>query len=106
MPSFKGIIHPKAYLEELERILDDTKPVDCWGQCGDVVIWHHRLVHAASENQSNVIRQAVLADLNRDDLDQLRMDPPQQDMWRDWSTEIQNADQPISEALKVDQRLI
>lgn len=91
MPSLKGIIHPPEYHEELARILADTEPVDCWGRAGDVVFWHHRLVHAASENHSSVIRQAVLADLNRVDLDQLRLDPPQENMWRDWSEELNAA---------------
>ena len=35
-----------------------------------------------------MIRQAVLADLNRVDLDQLRLDPPQENMWRDWSDTV------------------
>ena len=94
MPSLKGIVHPPAYHEELARILTDTEPVDCWGKAGDVVFWHHRLVHAASENHSDVIRQAVLADLNRVDLDQLRLDPPQANMWRDWSEALNAAPDP------------
>ena len=61
MPSFKGIIHPQAYHDELENILQDTSPVDCHGKAGDIVLWHHRLVHAASTNHSGIIRQAVLA---------------------------------------------
>ena len=105
LPSFKGIIHPQAYHDELAQILLDTKPVDCWGSAGDVVFWHHRLVHAASENTSDVIRQAVLADLNRSDLDTLRLDPPQQNMWRDWSEEVQTTDAPCSPAFLKMQRI-
>jgi len=89
MPSYSGLLNPPAYHEELSRILEDTEPVDCYGNAGDVVLWHHRLVHSAGENHSSVMRCAVLGDFARNDLDQLRMDPPQRDMWRDWSGEVQ-----------------
>ena len=105
MPSFKGLIHPPEYHNEVERILQDTQPVDCWGSKGDVVIWHHRMLHCASENRSSVIRQAVLADISRKDLDQLRLDPPQQNMWRDWSADIQSSDGSYSSEFARIQRL-
>ncbi len=106
MPSLKGILHSPEYNAELKRILEDTKPVDCWGSAGDVVFWHHRLVHAASENHSSVIRQAVLADYSRRDLDQLRLDPPQEDMWRDWSPEVQNSGSDYSASFAQEQRIV
>ena len=85
LPSLRGIANSAAYDAELERIGDDTQPVDCWGAAGDVVLWHHRLAHMAGHNYSSVIRQAVLGDFAKTDLDTTRMDPPQADMWRDWS---------------------
>lgn len=105
LPSYKGLLQPKAYDEELARILEDTEPVDCWGSAGDVVIWHHRLVHSAGENHSSVIRQAVLADFNRTDLDRLRPDPPQADMWRDWSDAVRQSEGIYSAAFAASQRL-
>ena len=90
MPSYKGLLESKSYLEELTKILNDTEPVECSGNAGDVVFWHHRMVHCAGENHSKVIRQAVLGDLNREDLDNLRLGSPDVDMWQDWSTALQN----------------
>lgn len=104
MPSLKGIVQPPEYDATLAEILSDTQPVDCWGRAGDIVLWHHRLVHAASENYSNTIRQAVLADLNRCDLDSLRLNPPYEDMWHDWSPELQAADSVISDEFYAQQR--
>lgn len=92
MPSLKGLLNPPAYHQELARILEDTEPVDCFGDAGDVVLWHHRLVHMAGENHSPLMRRAVLADFSRKDLDQLRLDPPQEDMWRDWSQALRESE--------------
>lgn len=89
LPSHKGIVHTPAYLAELERVMEDTEPFDCWGERGDIVLWHHRLAHMAGHNTSNVMRQALLCDFSRTDLDQCRLDPPQPNMWRDWSSELQ-----------------
>ena len=106
LPSYKGIIHSAAYLAELERIMADTEPVDCWGERGDVVFWHHRLAHMAGRNYSDVMRQAVLYDFSRTDLDQCRMDPPQEDMWRDWSKEVQQTNCGYSDELARAMRVI
>jgi len=105
MPSYKGILHSPEYQQEFSRIMDDTQAVDCWGSAGDVVLWHHRLVHMAGQNNSSVIRQAVLADFSSKDLDRIRMDPPQQDMWRDWSAELRNSADGYSQEFADSQRL-
>ena len=90
LPSFKGILHSPEYLAEIDRIMADTTPVDCHGNAGDVVFWHHRLAHMAGHNYSSRMRQAVLYDFCRTDLDRARLDPPQEDMWRDWSPQVRN----------------
>ena len=59
-------------------------PVDCHGQAGDIVFWHHRLAHAAGNNRSRQIRKAVLGDLGRTDLEHTKNEPRCEDMWRDW----------------------
>jgi hypothetical protein len=92
LPSHKGILHTPEYEAELARVIGDTEPVDCCGEAGDVVLWHHRLAHAAGHNHTNVIRQAVLYDFTKTDLDTCRMDPPQADMWHDWSLELRESD--------------
>lgn len=106
LPSYSGVLNPPAYHEELARILEDTEPVDCFGHAGDVVLWHHRLVHMAGENHSKVMRCAVLGDFARDDLDRLRLDPPQPDMWRDWSEAVRRSDGVYGKAFAAGQRLI
>lgn len=88
LPSYKGILHTPEYEAELARVIEDTEPVDCCGEAGDVVLWHHRLAHAAGHNHTDVIRQAVLYDFTKTDLDTCRLDPPQADMWRDWSEDL------------------
>lgn len=89
LPSFKGLIQSPAYEAEMKAVMADTPPVDCHGKEGDVVLWHHRLAHMAGHNYSDVIRQAVLYDFTRTDLDTCRLDPPQENMWRDWSEDIE-----------------
>ena len=105
-PSFKGIVHTDAYLEEIAKLNEDTPAVECFGQAGDIVFWHHRLAHMAGHNYSTKIRQAVLADFWTTDLDRLRGEDAQGDMWRDWSPEIQNCvEGNYSESFAAEQRL-
>jgi hypothetical protein len=45
-----------------DQVQDDTPAVECHGHAGDVVLWHHRLLHAAGHNyHPGVIRQAIIA---------------------------------------------
>ena len=107
LPSHKGIIHPPEYLEEVERVEADTPAVDCYGEQGDVVFWHHRLGHMAGHNYAEppTIRQALLYDYCKTELDTMRLDPPQQDMWRDWGDELKGAGVAISRQFAAEQRL-
>ena len=91
LPGFKGIAHSDAYLVELERVIKEIEPIECHGQAGDIVFWHHRLAHAAGQNNSDQIRQAVLADFWTEDLDYLRTKSVAADMWDDWSEALQRA---------------
>jgi hypothetical protein len=107
LPSHKGIIHSDAYLTELEKVHADTQAVECCGQAGDVVFWHHRMAHMAGHNHTGIIRQAILADFWRDNLDAARCDPPQANMWRDWSDALNQIDpSSYSEAFAAEQRLL
>ncbi|MEM7115316.1 MAG: phytanoyl-CoA dioxygenase family protein [Chloroflexota bacterium] len=105
MPSHKGILYPIGYAEEMAQICQDTEPVDCWGKAGDVVLWHHRMAHMAGHNHSSVIREAILGDFSKLDLDKTRMDPPQPDMWRDWSESVRLSDGVYSQNFAQTQRL-
>jgi ectoine hydroxylase-related dioxygenase (phytanoyl-CoA dioxygenase family) len=107
MPAHKGLIHPQAYLDEVEKVEADTPPVDCFGGTGDLVFWHHRMGHMAGNNRAEPpsIRQALLFDFCKTQLDAMRLDPPQADMWRDWGEELRDANVPVSRQLAAEQRL-
>ena len=74
--------------EPLRARLNQQMPVDCHGSAGDILFWHHRLGHMAGHNYSCRIRQAVLYDFRRTDLEAVQDQPPPEDMWRDWSQEM------------------
>lgn len=105
LPSHKGIIHSQAYLDEVTRLERDTRSVECWGNMGDIVFWHHRTAHMAGHNYSQVIRQAVLADFWTTGLDAARLKPPQEDMWADWSNELKASDGEYSTSFAATQGL-
>lgn len=105
LPSFKGIVHTEDYLAEIDALNRDVQAVECFGNAGDIVFWHHRTAHMAGHNYSDVIRQAVLADFWKLELDKYRTEPADGDMWRDWSAAVQNCDSSYSAELAASQRL-
>lgn len=105
LPMAKGIVHTPEYLAEIARLNAQVKPVECSGQAGDIVFWHHRTAHMAGHNYTSVMRQAVLADFWTQDLDRLRTTDAQGDMWRDWSEELQNTQCGYSDEFANSQKL-
>lgn len=69
----------------LQQVAKDTKAVDTYGPAGTVVFWHHRGMHNAGTNHSQRMRQAVLYEFAKVDIND---GPPPADMWRDWSAEV------------------
>ena len=67
-----------AHKDEVSRM----PHMDCHGRAGDIVFWHHRMGHSVGHNRSSRLRQAVLYDYKRADLDEGA--PPGDDMWVDW----------------------
>lgn len=60
-------------------------PVELPGGRGDIVIIHHRLLHAPSLNRSRKIRFAFLCDYKRVDFLKLCTElPSSSDLWEDW----------------------
>lgn len=104
LPSYRGILHTPEYLAELERVEGDTAPLECHGEAGDIVFWHHRLAHAAGVNQTATMREAILADFWKTDLDECRAEPPHADMWHDWSPALREASGDYSDAFAETQR--
>ncbi len=78
--------------EQVRERFDQQTPVDTHGQAGDIVFWHHRLGHMASPNTSRQLRQAVLYDFVKTDIEETQQEPPLEDMWRDWSAEMRAID--------------
>jgi hypothetical protein len=106
LPSHKGILHTPEYLKTIDELLDDTQAVDCYGSAGDVVFWHHRTAHMAGHNYSDVIRQAVLYDFSKTDLDEARTKPPAADMWEDWSDALKQSGTRYSNEFALTQNLV
>ena len=104
LPALKGIVHTDEYLSGIEE-LNQSPSVGCWGKAGDIVFWHHRLAHMAGHNYSSVIRQAVLADFWKPELDEYRTWPVSEDMWKEWSAAIKNSDGRYSDEFARSQRL-
>lgn len=105
LPAFKGISHTPEYLKEIVRLNKEVKAVECWGQSGDLVFWHHRTAHMAGHNYSNTIREAILADFWNDQLNENRTKPSTHEMWDDWTDEVKNSSEEYSIEFAREQRL-
>ena len=79
---------------ELERLVREVAPTECWGRAGDVVLYHTRLAHSPLRNHSAAIRQAItgfgkttaaLPDA------ELLAHVAEGDIWREWSAEVRAA---------------
>ena len=83
--TFNPLEEKKEYRDtDAWRAVLQIEPVYTYGSAGDVVLWHHRMGHGAGHNRSRQVRQAVLYDFCRADLDDVQDEPPPADMWRDW----------------------
>jgi len=86
--------HKREATEQYEPVrarLNDQAPVDCWGRAGDILFWHHRIGHMAGHNRSRQICQAVLYDFVKKEIEQTQDEPPLEDIWLDWSEQVQAA---------------
>lgn len=59
-------------------------PLEISGRRGDIVIIHHRLLHAPSVHNAEKIRFAFLSDYHRHDFRHLSELKPTRNMWEDW----------------------
>ena len=74
--------------EKVVEYFNGQPSVDCHGEAGDIVFWHHRMAHMARPNRSRQIRKAVLFDFSKRDLESTKDAPVPEDMWIDWSEEL------------------
>jgi hypothetical protein len=85
-PHFKTLLANEAegtLQGELNR-LEGKAGVEILGGAGDVIFWHHRLLHAASRNRGRTVRQAVLCDFSRKDADHSGRIPSSRGLWTSW----------------------
>ena len=75
---------PTDQYEKDRAFFSQKTGVDCYGCAGDIIFWHHRIGHAAGHNYSCQIRQAVLYDFRKKDIEQTMEESPCLNMWRDW----------------------
>jgi hypothetical protein len=90
--SLEGNERHETYHAKLEEFNTQT-PVEACGEAGDILFWHNLLGHAAGHNRSEELqlREAVLADWDKEDNEELEARRPHADMWHEWSEEIQAA---------------
>lgn len=60
------------------------EPLELSGRAGDVIIIHHRLLHAPSVNRTNSVRFGFLCDYRSKEFDRICREAPSQDLWEDW----------------------
>lgn len=58
--------------------------VEISGHRGDVVFYHHRLLHSAGPNHRIAVRQAILAEFARTDAPRLKRSFPPANLWEFW----------------------
>jgi Phytanoyl-CoA dioxygenase (PhyH) len=76
---------PTAATQTVMAQVNQQAYVDCHGEAGDVVFWHHRLGHSAGHNRSNRLRQAVLYDFSKRDLAERQEVATPAHLWTDWA---------------------
>lgn len=73
----------EGHADVIER-WSSLKPLEISGRRGDVVIIHHRLLHAPSVHNAEKIRFGFLSDYHRHDFRHLSGLEPSSNMWEDW----------------------
>ena len=61
-PIFETLTKDDLYLPSRWKPAIQTKPVQFTGQAGDIIFWHHNLVHLYTQNKSPSIRLATFTD--------------------------------------------
>tara|TARA_B100001964_G_scaffold238821_1_gene305015 strand:+ start:32 stop:877 length:846 start_codon:yes stop_codon:yes gene_type:complete len=72
----------------LRETLDQINPLEILAQKGDLIFWHHRLIHAAGINHSITPRVALFADLFHSQFKLLMIESSCVNLWKDWSPQL------------------
>ncbi len=75
---------PGNRYQEAKAFFETQPSLECTGNAGDVVFWHHRLAHMAGQNISRNLRMAILYDFKVLNFDYTHEEPPKPDMWQAW----------------------
>jgi hypothetical protein len=75
---------PTDQFERDEAAFRKRPGVECCGGPGDLIFWHHRIMHTAGHNRSRRVRLAILGDYTRKDMEETMEEPPSGDMWKYW----------------------
>ncbi len=79
------------FLQHFDRYAVQA-PVEFTGSAGDVLFFHHRLLHSGSNNFGNTIRFGILNDFIPANFEATRDVPPSPDnMWEYWSDHVQES---------------
>lgn len=91
--NYEGPERKDVYDKHIKEFNTQT-PVESHGEAGDILFWHSLLAHAAGNNRSKEIqlREAMLADFNKLENEELESQRPHDDMWREWSEETRSVD--------------
>ena len=86
--NYEGPERQEVYDEHIEAFNKQT-PMEAYGEAGDVLFWHSLLAHTAGYNRSKEIqiREALLADFDKIENQELESQRPHDDMWLEWSEE-------------------
>ena len=89
--NFEGRERIEVYKEHIIKFRDRPR-VESHGEAGDIFFWHNLLAHSAGRNRSEQIqlREAVLADYDKKENEELAGQRPYEDMWREWSEETRS----------------
>jgi hypothetical protein len=86
---------PGARCAALMEAIGRRRPVQLSGKAGDVILFHHRLMHAASVHRRRIRpRHAVFVDFSRGNADELSKEPPTANVWEHWGGLKPLADDP------------
>jgi hypothetical protein len=82
---------PSADFTSVYNQYNLSKPLDLTGNKGDVIFLHHRMLHSGSNNFSSKVRFGMLVDYTSQNFEEIRQQPPTDDIWEDWSEAVQQA---------------
>ena len=92
-----GFCARPEFLRHFERYAVKA-PLEVTGTAGDVLIFHHRLLHSGSNNFCNTIRFGILNDFIPADFEAMRDLPPTlENLWDYWSDRVQQVAAGIDE---------